>query len=120
MDFTYSHIIITIEPLRFVQYLWFAPVRTGDNQPVNVQPYSDADGQTPDDEIAAAIMAVQLHLSLEEISGPATPAVESGWHHAAKLSVQSLRPVKLPTVPRWNTIERLRRSSGGFYGITGL
>jgi hypothetical protein len=87
---------------------------------VNVQPYSDADGQTPDDELAAAIIAVQLQLGLESTSTSATPAATSGWYAAAKLSVQSLRPVKVPTQPRWNTIERLRRSSGGFYGITGL
>jgi hypothetical protein len=83
---------------------------------VKIQPYSDADGQTPDDEIAAAIIAVQMQLGLEATSAPAAPAVAaSGWHAAAKLSVQSLRPVKVPTHPRWNTIERLRRSSGGFY-----
>jgi len=83
--------------------------------PVKIQPYSDADGQAPDDEIAAAIIAVQMQLDWEATSAPAVPAVTSGWRDAAKLSVQSLRPVKVPTQPRWNTIERLRRSSGGFY-----
>ena len=85
-----------------------------ERQPVEIQPSAS------DDEIVAVIIAVQTLLSTEASAPPQEQEIESGWHHAAKLSIQSLRPVKLVTPPRWNTIERLRRSSGGFYGITGL
>ncbi len=92
----------------------------GDNQPVKIQPYASADRHVSDDEIAAAIAGVQAYLDMEQPRVPEEQATDSGWQRAAKLSVQSLRPVKLATPPRWNTIERLRRGSGGFYGIVGL
>lgn len=87
---------------------------------MEIQSSAGTVGQLTDDEIVAAIIAVQMLLSAENTAPPEEQPSASGWHHAAKLSVQSLRPVELSTPPRWNTIERLRRSAGGFYGITGL
>jgi hypothetical protein len=85
--------------------------------PVEIQPDT---GPLTDDEIAAAIIAVQTFLSDEAPAPQSEAQPESGWHRSAKLSIQNLRPARLSTAPRWNTIERLRRSMGGFYGITGL
>lgn len=75
----------------------------------------------PDDELTAALVAVQSYLDAER-AAPAQPiaAPPSGWHASAKLSVQHLRPVKTRVAPRWNTIERLRRGTSGGYGVTGL
>lgn len=87
---------------------------------MEIQSSASVAGQLTDDEVVAAIIAVQTLLSTETTALLEEQPSESGWHHAAKLSVQSLRPAKLSTPPRWNTIERLRQSSGGFYGITGL
>ena len=87
---------------------------------MKIQPYSSVDGQLADDEIVAAIAAVRSYLDMEQPTAPVEQTAESGWQRAAKLSVQSLHPVKLATQPRWNTIERLRRGSGGFYGVLGL
>lgn len=87
---------------------------------MEIQPSASSASQLADDEIVAAIIGVQTLLSTEATSSSPEQPIESGWHHAAKLPVQRLRPAKLSTLPRWNTIERLRRSSGGFYGITGL
>lgn len=75
----------------------------------------------PDDELAAALIAVQFCLDAERSHEAVTPeATPSGWHASAKLSVQSLRPGRTRVTPRWNTIERLRRTTGGGYGVTGL
>lgn len=87
---------------------------------MEIQPSAVADGQLPHDEIVAAIIGVQTFLSTQEPAPPAEQSSASGWHDAAKLSFQGLRPVKRFTPPRWNTIERLRRSTGGFYGVIGL
>lgn len=75
----------------------------------------------PDDELAAALIAVQAYLDAEQSSTPPTQDdILSGWHASAKLSVQSLRPARTPVAPCWNTIERLRCATSGGYGITGL
>ena len=74
--------------------------------------------QPTDDEVAAAIAAVQAYLAIEEPSRQPT-AESTGWQRSAKLPVQGLRPARIAAPPRWNTIERLRRASG-FYGVVGL
>lgn len=78
--------------------------------------------QPTEDEAAAALAAIQAYLAVSEAPTAEEPAPSggSGWRHAAKLTVQHLRPIRLATAPRWNTIERLRRAVGGSYGITGL
>jgi hypothetical protein len=84
---------------------------------VEMQPNA---GQLADDEIVAAIIAVQMFVNDEVSASSDERQADSGWHRSGKLSVQSLRPARLSIPPRWNTIERLRRSIGGLYGITGL
>ncbi len=88
------------------------------DQPTNIQVFSSVEIQPTDDEVAAALAAVQAYLAVEQ---PDTlPATESiGWQQSAKLSVQGLRPARTRVPARWDTVERLRRSSG-FYGVVGL
>jgi hypothetical protein len=73
----------------------------------------------PDDELAAALMAVQLVLEAEQTADEPMPAPAAGWQHSAKLTVQGLRPARTATAPVWATIERIRRGGGGG-GIPGL
>lgn len=75
----------------------------------------------PNDELTAALIAVEAYLDAERpvADHPAT-ALRSGWHDATKLSVQRVQPASIRTSPRWNTIERIRRATGGTSGITGL
>jgi hypothetical protein len=75
-----------------------------------------ANEQPTDDEVAAALAAVQALLSAEQ-PGPENAPVAQGWSNSAKLGVQKLRPAKLQTAPRWHTIERLRRAIGGRYDV---
>ena len=75
-----------------------------------------------DEEVVAALAAVQTYLAaeleLEQDVVTHTPA--DRWHDSAKLVVQSLQPMRTAIAPRWSTIERLRRTAGGRYGVTGL
>ena len=66
-----------------------------------------------DDEVAAALAAIQLLLATE--TQPSAPEPRDGWHDSAKLAVQHLRPSRTAVAPRWHTIERLRRTIGGRY-----
>lgn len=76
-----------------------------------------ANQQPTDDEVAAALAAVQALLSAEQAEATAGAVASSGWSNSAKLAVQRLRPVKTRTAPRWQTIERLRRTIGGRYDV---
>jgi hypothetical protein len=76
-----------------------------------------ANEQPTDDEVAAALAAVQALLSAEQSGPQAAPIAPQGWSNSAKLAVQKLRPDKLQTAPRWHTIERLRRAIGGRYDV---
>lgn len=79
-----------------------------------VQP---ADGQLSDDEIAAALAAVQALLSEEQRAEAVPDAGDDGWRNSARLAVQHLRPTRTRTAPRWSTIERLRRAVAGRYDV---
>ena len=76
-----------------------------------------AHDQPGDDEVAAALAAVQSLLSQEQLPAAAPPEHDDGWRNSARLAVQKLRPVRTRTVPRWSTIERLRRAVGGRYDV---
>jgi hypothetical protein len=79
-----------------------------------------ADSASPtEDEVAAALAAVQWYLEEPDERAPAVPV---GWRDSARLAVQHLRPARIALRPAWGTIERLRRqaSNGGFSGVTGL
>jgi hypothetical protein len=87
-------------------------------KPTHIQIVSPSEIQPSDDEVAAALAAVQAYLATEQVD--IQPVAEStGWQRSAKLSVQGLRPTRTSVPARWNTIERLRRASG-FYGVVGL
>ncbi len=88
---------------------------------MNDQLFSTNMIQPMDDELAAALAAVQAYLDTQAV--PVQPVEDvaemTGWQRSAKLSVQGLRPTRTESPPRWNTIERLRRASG-FFGVVGL
>lgn len=73
--------------------------------------------QLSDDEVAAALAAVQALLSQEQLAATASAEHDDGWRNSARLAVQKLRPVRTQTAPRWSTIERLRRVVGGQYDV---
>lgn len=73
------------------------------------------DQQLSDDEVAAALAAVQAVLSLEQRAPAAPEPISSGWRNSGRLAVQKLQPAKTSVVPRWQTIERLRKTIGGRY-----
>jgi hypothetical protein len=74
-----------------------------------------------DDEVAAALAAVQIYLAAEyTASEPASLPSRQQWTESAKLVVQGLRPARTATALRWNAVERLRRNRGGAYGVVGL
>lgn len=73
--------------------------------------------QLSDDEVAAAFAAVQVLLSEEQSPATVPDEGDSGWRSSARLAVQKLQPAKTQTVPRWSTIERLRRAIGGRYDV---
>ena len=74
----------------------------------------------PDDELAAALAAVDIVLhAAQPPADIAGSEASADWHSAAKLSVQGLRPARTGVAPRWSTIERLRRGGSGS-GVVGL
>ena len=73
-----------------------------------------------DDEVAAALAAVALLLAEEDRSFQEQPE-PSRWNDATRLITQRMRPARVGQRPRWNTIERLRGTSGGgFGGVVGV
>ena len=77
-------------------------------------------GQSPptEDEIAAALAAVQLFI---EDRGEDFGVEPVGWREAAWLATQGLRPFRLGLRPSWGNLERLRRQTpDGFSGVIGL
>jgi hypothetical protein len=83
------------------------------------QPSAQRTLAQPDDELAAAIAAVEIVLQEAQRPAATEPASGSDWHSSAKLSVQGLRPARTSIAPRWATIERLRRGGSGS-GVVGL
>lgn len=84
------------------------------------QPFVDA-GTAVDDELAAAIVAVETYLAAEaedRVLGGETPI--SRWRASAKLVAQGVEPTRLRSLPPWNRIERVRRARHGFEGVIGL
>lgn len=82
-----------------------------------MQPTQPAIDQPTEDEVAAALAAVQALLSAEQSQPMPVAAVDDGWHNSAKLAVQQVRPARTRIAPRWQTIERLRRAIGGRYDV---
>lgn len=84
--------------------------------------YTLSGGSLEEAEAAAAMAAVACLLD-EEAAATAAAAQPQGqtigWRDAAKLIAQGLIPTRLPTAPRWGSIERLRRAGRGAGGIVG-
>jgi hypothetical protein len=62
-------------------------------------------------EAAAALAAIEQYLASEQMpvtAGDAPP--RSRWHESSMLARLGMRPQRLPVVPRWATIERLKRA----------
>ena len=75
-------------------------------------------GAPTEEEVAAALVAVQRYLEAPDEDASTVPI---GWHDSARLTIQHLRPTRIALRPAWGTIERLRRqSSNGFSGVIGL
>ena len=75
------------------------------------------------DELAAALVAIELSLQAEREAAAVLDAstVAGGWHESARLSLLHLRPVRLSIRPSWSTIELIRRGTGsGVAGVLGL
>lgn len=79
-------------------------------------------GGTIDDDAAAAAIAAVLCVLEEEAASLAdatAPPETTGWQNATKLTIQGLRPSRLPAAPTWGHVERLRRAGRGGSGIVG-
>lgn len=78
-------------------------------------------GGEMDEEAAAAALAAVTCLLEEEAAAGGAPRRPRGvdWHDTAKLVAQGLIPRRVPVLPRWGTIERLRRAGRGSSGIVG-
>lgn len=74
------------------------------------------------EEEAAVVAAVLAVLEAESAGTPDgnAAAEPSGWHSAARLETQGMRPVRLPATPSWGRIERLRRANRSGSGIVGV
>ncbi len=83
---------------------------------------STASSSAPDEDFVAALIAVQAFLAEEQggVQAATSNTNTDRWRESAKLVVQDLQPRRIAVPPRWSTIERLRRSTGGGYGVTGL
>ncbi len=84
--------------------------------------YSLTGGDLDEAEAAAAIAAVALLLEAEAattLDAPQPAGRAAGWNAAARLIAQGLMPTRVPTTPRWGTIERLRRAGRGRGGVVG-
>ncbi|PDV99030.1 acyl-CoA carboxylase epsilon subunit [Candidatus Chloroploca asiatica] len=77
-------------------------------------------GTIDEEEVAAALAVVAAVLESEAaaLTQPGEPTMP-GWVVGARLITQGLRPTRVPTVPRWHTIERLRRAERASTGIVG-
>ncbi|MBP1468662.1 hypothetical protein EYB53_023310 [Candidatus Chloroploca sp. M-50] len=77
-------------------------------------------GTIDEEEVAAALAVVAAVLESEAaaLAQPGAPAMP-GWVVGARLIAQGLRPTRVPAVPRWHTIERLRRAERAGTGIVG-
>jgi hypothetical protein len=75
----------------------------------------------PDDELAAALAAVEACLLLDQaaLTQAEPPREGPSWHASAKLAAIGLRAARTPP-PRWHTIERARRTWSGMTGVVGL
>ncbi|WP_152541378.1 hypothetical protein [Kallotenue papyrolyticum] len=79
----------------------------------------------PDDELVAALAAVEAFLVEEQAALTQAPTyapaleVRPSWQASAKLAAIGLRPARVPP-PRWHTIERYRRAWSGMTGVIGL
>jgi hypothetical protein len=75
-----------------------------------------------DDELAAALVAVDYVLhAMPPVGSTDATSSAAGWHEAARLTTQNVRPRRLRHRPTWGTVERVRRSvEGGLFGVTGL
>jgi hypothetical protein len=64
-----------------------------------------------DEELAAAIIAVDLVLAAEHArpAVPTSPPDREGWRNSARLAALRIAPIRAAPA-RWNTIERIRRS----------
>jgi hypothetical protein len=81
--------------------------------------YALTGGAIDEVEAVAAIAAVTLLLEAEAASAEQPPTPVAGWSAATRLITQGLLPTRVPTTPRWNTIERLRRAGRGRGGVVG-
>ncbi|MEF3274643.1 MAG: hypothetical protein K6356_09635 [Chloroflexus sp.] len=78
-------------------------------------------GTPTEEEAAAAVAAITLLLMEQAVQRGTAPAEPlARWHDSMRLIVQGIPPVRVPTPPRWSTIERLRRVGRGSLGIVGM
>jgi hypothetical protein len=76
-----------------------------------------------DDEAAAALAAVAYYLAEQEaLAAQQLGTLNEDWRWKASqvLLNQRTMPARVPQRPRWDTIDRLRRSGYGMAGITGM
>lgn len=84
---------------------------------------SSTPASEPDDELVAALAAVEAFLTEAQAAAIQTqaPVLEArpSWQASARLAAIGLRPARVPP-PRWHTIERYRHSWSGMTGVIGL
>ncbi|MCS6887904.1 hypothetical protein [Chloroflexus sp.] len=78
-------------------------------------------GTPTEEEAAAAIAAITLLLAEEAAQAEVqTSEQPARWRDSMRLMAQGMQPMRVPGVPRWSTIERLRRAGRGGMGIVGM
>ena len=61
-----------------------------------------------EDEMVAAIAAIEMLLAEEASASVIDITNRTGWRDAARLATAHLAPSRTPIRPSWHTIERLR------------
>jgi hypothetical protein len=73
-----------------------------------------------DDEIAAALAAIECIVERTAPSDARRPAVRRPWRIAGAIESQGLPPTRNGATDAWGTVERAARANRWSYGIAGL
>lgn len=72
-----------------------------------------------DDEIAAALAAIQCYVEQDRLAAPKS-CEKPAWRVAAALEAQGLRPARHAARSTWGSADRVSRAHHWSYGIVGI